>query len=75
MPPLPIRNCEHLSDQADTARASIRPSGADDRTDSTRAASPLTIPPGAVYIDTTALEIPDVVRQVLDLVEAKLTVA
>ena len=42
-----------------------------DRSDRTRAASPLTVAADAVYIDTTALAIADVVAQVLDLVERK----
>jgi cytidylate kinase len=46
-----------------------------DRADRTRAVSPLTISQDAVYIDTTGLEIPDVVRRVLALVEAKLAIA
>ena len=43
-----------------------------DRTDRTRSASPLLVPDDAVYIDTTGLEIPDVVSRVLALVEARL---
>ena len=42
-----------------------------DRSDRTRAASPLTVAADAVYIDTTALAIAAVVAQVLDLVERK----
>lgn len=39
-----------------------------DRSDSTRAVSPLTLAPGAVRIDTTELSIAAVVEQVLELV-------
>ena len=46
-----------------------------DRTDRTRAASPLTMPADAVYIDTTGMAIADVVGRVLALVEARLAVA
>lgn len=41
-----------------------------DRVDRTRAASPLTVPPGAVLIDTTDVPVADVVARVLTLVEA-----
>lgn len=40
-----------------------------DKADSTRAVAPLTLAPGAVYIDTTALSIDEVVGQVMALVE------
>jgi cytidylate kinase len=46
-----------------------------DRTDRTRTASPLTMADDAVYIDTTGVDIPDVVHRVLALVEAKLAAA
>lgn len=39
-----------------------------DRSDSTRTASPLTIAPDAIYIDTTALSVPEVVQRALDLI-------
>jgi cytidylate kinase len=39
-----------------------------DRSDSTRANSPLTVAPGAVQIDTTALSIPETVERVLAIV-------
>jgi cytidylate kinase len=42
-----------------------------DKSDSTRAASPLAIADDAVVIDTTGLEIPDVIDEVLRLVTAK----
>jgi cytidylate kinase len=42
-----------------------------DRVDRTRRASPLTIPPDAVYIDTTALAIEEVVERVIDLVASR----
>src|SRR5262245_27465779 len=43
-----------------------------DRTDRTRVASPLTMAPDAVYVDTTALPIGDVVEKVMKLVEETL---
>jgi cytidylate kinase len=43
-----------------------------DKSDTTRAASPLTLAPDAVRIDTTGLPIDDVVARVLDLVNARL---
>jgi cytidylate kinase len=42
-----------------------------DRSDSTRAASPLTIAPDAIRIDTTGRAIDDVVEQVLKLIEQR----
>ncbi|MEO7192335.1 MAG: (d)CMP kinase [Vicinamibacterales bacterium] len=42
-----------------------------DNADRTRAASPLTVPADAVYIDTTGLAIEEVVGRVLALVEAR----
>jgi cytidylate kinase len=42
-----------------------------DQADRMRRASPLTIPPDAVYIDTTALAIHEVVELVLRLVESR----
>ena len=45
-----------------------------DKSDTTRAASPLTIAPDAVQIDTTGMPIPVVVERVMALVRAKLTV-
>jgi len=44
-----------------------------DRSDTTRAASPLRLAPGAVYIDTTMLAVEEVVAQVMTLVDAALT--
>jgi cytidylate kinase len=44
-----------------------------DASDTTRAASPLTIAPDAVHIDTTAMPIPVVVERVMALVREKLT--
>ncbi len=43
-----------------------------DHADRTRATSPLTIAPDAVYIDTTSLSIDDVVNRVLDVVHTRL---
>jgi cytidylate kinase len=43
-----------------------------DQTDSTRAVAPLTLAPGAIYIDTTMMPIDSVVNQVLALVRARL---
>ncbi len=42
-----------------------------DRTDRTRTASPLTIPEGAVYVDTTGLSIEAVVARVMAIVVAR----
>lgn len=44
-----------------------------DRTDRTRAASPLTVSEGAIYIDTTGLPIADVVAQVLAAIDLRST--
>ena len=43
-----------------------------DRSDTTRTASPLTVAPDAVVIDTTDVPVDEVVRQVLQLVERQL---
>lgn len=43
-----------------------------DQADRTRATAPLTLAPGAVYIDTTSLGIDDVVATVMSLAKAKL---
>jgi cytidylate kinase len=43
-----------------------------DRLDSTRQASPLTCPPGAIDIDTTHASLEQVVEQMADLIAAKL---
>ena len=43
-----------------------------DKSDSTRAVSPLTLAPDAEYIDTTGVPIEQVVKRVVDLVETKL---
>jgi cytidylate kinase len=43
-----------------------------DRSDSTRSVAPLTRANDAIYIDTTTMPIEDVVRKVLDLIEARL---
>jgi cytidylate kinase len=42
-----------------------------DRSDSTRAISPLTIAPDAVVIDTTGIPVERVVERVMEIVEAK----
>lgn len=60
-----------LAGQAAVAR-SIE---ARDRSDTTRAASPLTLAPGAVLIDTTELSIPAVVERVLALVHEAMATA
>jgi cytidylate kinase len=44
-----------------------------DTADTTRSVSPLTLAPDAVYIDTTAMPITEVVERVLALVRAKLS--
>ena len=44
-----------------------------DRADRTRAVSPLTIAPDAIYVDTTAIPVDDVVQRVLEIVEARLS--
>ena len=43
-----------------------------DQTDSTRAVAPLTLTPGAIYIDTTTMPIENVVNEVLAIVRGKL---
>jgi len=40
-----------------------------DKSDSTRAVSPLAIAPDAVVIDTTGVAVPDVIERVLDLIQ------
>jgi cytidylate kinase len=45
-----------------------------DRIDRTRASSPLTVAPGATPIDTTGRPVEDVVRQVTEIIDAKLAV-
>lgn len=42
-----------------------------DRSDSTRAVSPLAVAPDAVVVDTTGLSVEDVVARVLDIVRAR----
>ena len=42
-----------------------------DRSDKTRATSPLTVAPDAVEIDTTGLSVDDVVTTVMEIVESK----
>jgi cytidylate kinase len=46
-----------------------------DQTDSTRAVAPLTLAPGAIYIDTTTMPIDAVVEKVLMLVQEKFRIA
>ena len=43
-----------------------------DRADTTRAVSPLTLAPDAVYIDTTGIPVGDVVARVLGLARERL---
>jgi cytidylate kinase len=43
-----------------------------DRSDTTRAVSPLTLAPDAIHIDTTAMPIAAVVDEVMRLVRAKI---
>jgi cytidylate kinase len=43
-----------------------------DTSDTTRTASPLTLAPDAVHIDTTAMPIDEVVERVLSLVNSKI---
>jgi CMP/dCMP kinase len=66
-----------LHDAAHTAskagQAAVAESiAARDRSDTTRTASPLTMAPDAVLIDTTEMSIPEVVSRALSLVRAKL---
>ena len=42
-----------------------------DKSDTTRAASPLTLAPDAIHIDTTGVPIDQVVQRVMEIVEAK----
>lgn len=70
---------------ADTAHAASRNTGGvaqvaqaiedRDRVDRTRSASPLTVPPGAIFIDTTLLPVTAVVERVMAEVEARLVQA
>lgn len=46
-----------------------------DRSDSTRAVAPLTLVPGAIYVDTTAMPIGAVVEHVMNIVEETLNAA
>jgi len=61
----------HALGQADRAAVAAL-IDARDRSDTTRAVSPLTLAPDATLIDTTNLSIPDVVARVLELVREKL---
>lgn len=62
----------HLSGQAGGDVAQVAQAlEARDRADRTRTASPLTIPEGAVYIDTTGVTIADVVARVMSAVDAR----
>jgi len=62
----------HTSSQAGQA-AVAEAIAARDRSDTTRAASPLTLAADAVRIDTTELPVDVVVARVMELVEEKLT--
>lgn len=42
-----------------------------DKSDSTRAASPLTVAPDAIVIDTTGIPVPDVIEKVIALITGK----
>jgi CMP/dCMP kinase len=46
-----------------------------DQSDQTRAASPLTIAPDAILVDTTGVSVDDVVAKVLAIVRSRLTIA
>ena len=46
-----------------------------DRSDQTRAASPLTIAPDAVLVDTTGVPVEEVVERVLSIVRSRFTIA
>lgn len=58
----------HGINRADAAADVAAEMAARDRSDRTRATSPLTIPPDAVPLDTTGLSIDDTVEQVLAIV-------
>jgi cytidylate kinase len=62
-----------LSRQTAGTETVARALEARDRSDRTRAVSPLTLAPDAVYIDTTGVAIDDVTRQVEDLVDRALS--
>ena len=66
---VPTRHVRRVSLIATRVAASL---AARDKADSTRAVSPLTLAPDAVYIDTTGVPIADVVAQVLALARARL---
>lgn len=55
----------------EAANAVAQALDARDRSDRTRAASPLTLAEDATYIDTTALSVPDVVERVMEIVQRK----
>lgn len=61
----------HASFRDSTRSGVARALAERDLTDRTRMASPLTIPPDAVYIDTTTLPVDEVVERVLRLVESR----
>ena len=61
----------HIGGQA--ALADVATAMADrDRTDATRAASPLVIAPDAIHVDTTGVPVDDVVKTVMGVVEKRL---
>lgn len=65
----------HTAGHGAAAMAVADALAARDRSDRTRAVSPLTQAPGAVYIDTTVLPVSEVVDAVMRLAQAKLAAA
>ena len=68
-----MNDTAYAAGAAPAAQSTVAASlAARDKADSTRAVSPLTLAPDAVYIDTTGVPIADVVAQVLALARARL---
>ena len=65
-----LHDAAHTASQAGQA-AVAESIAARDRSDTTRTASPLTLAPDAVLIDTTGMTIPEVVSRVLALVNSR----
>jgi cytidylate kinase len=68
-----MHDTAYAAGAAPAAQSTVAASlAARDKADSTRAVSPLTLAPDAVYIDTTGVPIAEVVAQVLALARARL---
>jgi cytidylate kinase len=62
----------HAASQTAAVESIAEALHARDHSDRNRTASPLTLAPGAIYIDTTGIPIDDVVAQVMAIVSARL---